>query len=48
MKADKGSTYMNVIFGAFLIVNMVRIGMAIYDRNQKVKIKKQCNCGDKG
>ncbi|WP_160170039.1 hypothetical protein [Aquimarina megaterium] len=48
MRADKGNTYMNVIFGAFLIVNMVRIGMAIYDRNQKVKGKKHCNCGGKG
>ncbi|QKX04123.1 hypothetical protein HN014_04115 [Aquimarina sp. TRL1] len=47
MKADKGNMTMNVIFGAFLIVNMVRIGMAIYDRNQKVKEKKQCKCNGK-
>lgn len=47
MKADKGNIVMNVIFGAFLIVNTVRIGIGIYDRNQRVKEEKQCNCGGK-
>ncbi len=47
MKADKGTLTMNVIFGAFLLMSMVRTGIAIYDWKEKRKGKKKCNCSGK-
>lgn len=44
MKADKGNMTMNIIFGTFLVVSMIRTGVAIYEWNEKRKDKKQCKC----
>lgn len=52
MKVDKGNITMNVLFGAFLVVNIIRIYGNIQDRNRRVKEEgkgiKRCNCSGKG
>ncbi len=46
MKSDKGNQILNVIFGAFLIINTISIGMGIYDRNQQKKEPENCKCNE--
>ncbi|WP_226294197.1 hypothetical protein [Aquimarina algicola] len=48
MKPDKGSNTLNIIFGAFLVVSIIRTGVAIYDWREKKKSEKKCNCAKKG
>ncbi|WP_161634380.1 hypothetical protein [Aquimarina pacifica] len=46
MKPDKGNITMNIIFGAFLLVSMVRTGITIYDWQKRRNNNKQCGCGN--
>lgn len=52
MKADKGNITMNVLFGVFLVVNIIRIYGNIQDRNRRIKEEgkrvERCNCSGNG
>jgi len=47
MNVDKGDRTINIIFGAFLVVSIVRTGVAIYEWSEKRKGKQQCKCSGK-
>lgn len=48
MKVDKGTTTLNYIFGAFILLSAVKISSDLYQRYKKSKGPvKGCGCGKK-
>ncbi len=47
MAVDKRNPWLNIIFGAFLLVSIAKGGIVIHDWNEKRKGKKSCNCAKK-